>query len=139
VDVAGNPGEWAYVPSFRLTGVAQSSSAVRYAGTWRTSRSATWWGGTARSSSAKGATVRYTFTGRSIAWVGLTAATRGRAAVYINGAYKATVDLSSTTTRKQVVVWSMNWPTSATRTITIKVLGTAGRPRVDVDGFIVRS
>jgi hypothetical protein len=35
------------------------------------------------------------------------------------------------------LIWSANYTTSATRTITIKVLGTSGRPRVDVDGFIV--
>jgi hypothetical protein len=43
------------------------------------------------------------------------------------------------TTKKQTIVWASSWSTSAKRTITIKVLGTAGRPRVDVDGFIVGS
>jgi hypothetical protein len=140
VDAAGNVGAWAYGATFKLSGVQQSSSAVHYHGTWATSTSATtWWGGTARASSAKGATASYTFTGRSIAWVGLKAATRGKAAVYINGVYKATVDLASATTKKQVVIWSGRWSSSATRTITIKVLGTSGRPRVDVDGFLVGS
>jgi hypothetical protein len=52
---------------------------------------------------------------------------------------KATVDLYSATTLRQRIVWSANYSTSATRTVTIKVLGTSGRPRVDVDGFIVGS
>jgi len=64
---------------------------------------------------------------------------RGKANVYVNDVYKTTVDLYSATTLKQRVVWSANYSTSATRTITIKVLGTAGRPRVDIDGFIVGS
>ena len=139
IDTAGNAGAWTYGSTFRLTGVTQSSSAVRYAGTWATSTSTTWWGGTARSSSKAGSTASYTFTGRSIAWVGLKGIGRGKANVYVNGVLKATVDLYSATTRKQVVVWSANYSTSATRTITIKVLGTSGRPRVDIDGFIVRS
>ena len=57
----------------------------------------------------------------------------------MNGVYKATVDLYSATTKKQLIAWSANYSTSATRTLTIKVLGTSGRPRVDVDGFIVCS
>jgi hypothetical protein len=140
VDKAGNTGAWSYGSTFKLTGVSQSSSAVHYLGRWSSSTStSTWWGGTAKSSSTKGATVSYRFTGRSIAWIGLKATTRGKANVYINGVLKATVNLYSATTRKQVVVWSVNYATSATRTITIKVLGTSGRPRVDIDGFIVGS
>lgn len=139
VDKAGNIGAWAYGPTFRLSAVSQSSSAVRYAGTWATSTSTTWWGGTARASSRAGSTASFTFTGRSIAWVGLKGVGRGKAAVYVNGVYKATVDLYSATTKKQLIVWSANYGASATRTVTIKVLGTAGRPRVDVDGFIVGS
>jgi hypothetical protein len=86
-----------------------------------------------------GSTASYTFTGRSIAWVSLKASNRGKANVYVNGVLKATIDLYSATTTKQLVVWSANYSTSATRTVTIKVLGTSGRPRVDVDGFIVGS
>lgn len=139
VDLAGNTSLPANGSTFRLSSVQQSSSAVVYHGTWATSTSTIWWGGTARSSSTKGSTVSYTFTGRSIAWVGLTASNRGKAYVYINGVLKAAVDLYSPTTLKQRVVWAANYSTSATRTITIKVVGTSGRPRVDVDGFVVGS
>jgi hypothetical protein len=137
VDRAGNVGAWAYGSTFRVTGISQASSAVHYRGSWTTSTATTWWGGTARSSSTKGSTVSYTFTGKSIAWVGLKAATRGKANVYVNGVLKATVDLYSPTTLRQRIVWSANYSTSATRTVTIKILGTSGRPRVDVDGFVV--
>jgi hypothetical protein len=139
IDQAGNVGSWIYGSTFRITAVSQSSSSVRYGGTWANSTSTTWWGGTARSSSTKGSTASFTFTGRSIAWVGLKAANRGKAYVYINGVLKATVDLYSATTLKQRLVWSASYSTSATRTITIRVLGTSGRPRVDVDGFLVGS
>jgi hypothetical protein len=137
-DTAGNTGPWTYGTSFRLTAVSQASGAVRYAGTWATSTSATTWlGGTAKNSSRAWSTASYRFTGKSIAWVGLKGPGRGKASVYVNGVWKATVDLYSATTLKQRIVWSANYSTSATRTITIKVLGTAGRPRVDIDGFIV--
>ncbi|MEA2607576.1 MAG: hypothetical protein QOI00_2333, partial [Chloroflexota bacterium] len=124
VDNAGNVGIWAYGSSLKLFGVPQSSSAVHYFGSWATVSSTTWWGGTARRSSSAGATARYTFTGRSIALVGLMASNRGKAQVYVNGVLKATIDLYSATTLKQRIVWSANYSTSATRTVTIKVLGT---------------
>jgi endo-1,3-1,4-beta-glycanase ExoK len=137
VDNAGNVGAWSYGPTSRISAVSQSSRSVHYAGTWSGSTSTMWWGGTARSSSRAGSSATYTFTGRSIAWVGLKAVNRGKARVYVNGVLKATVDLYSTTTLKQRIVWSINYATSASRTVRIAVLGTAGRPRVDIDGFIV--
>jgi hypothetical protein len=139
IDRAGNVGGWAYGTTFRVTAVSQANASVHYRGTWATSTSSGWWGGTAKSSSTKGSTASFTFTGRSIAWVGLKAATRGKANVYVNGVLKATVNLYSATTLRQRIVWSANYATSATRTITIKVVGTAGRPRVDIDGFLVGS
>jgi len=139
IDKAGNTGAWAFGPVFKIGGVSQAYSAVHYTGTWASSTSPTWWGGTAKSSSKAGSTASYTFTGRSIGWVSLKATNRGKAQVFVNGVLKATVDLYSATTQKQTVVWSINYATSASRTVTIKVLGTAGRPRVDVDGFIVGS
>ena len=57
--------------------------------------------------------------------------------MYVNGVLKATVDLGSAITLKQRILWSANYTSSATRTVTIKVLGTSGRARVDIDGFIV--
>ncbi|MEO5939555.1 MAG: hypothetical protein ABIZ72_01525 [Candidatus Limnocylindrales bacterium] len=139
VDRAGNQSPWAYGTAFKVRSFQQSSSLVHYRGTWSTSTWSGWWGGTARSSSTKGSTASFTFTGRSIAWVGLKAATRGKAYVYVNGVLKATVNLYSATTLRQRIVWSANYAASATRTITIKVVGTAGRPRVDIDCFIVAS
>jgi hypothetical protein len=138
IDRAGNIGLKSIGPSFRITAVQQSSSAVRYAGSWTTSTSATtWWGGTARHSSKAGSTAKFSFVGRSIAWVGLKGVGRGRAQIFVNGVLKATVDLYSSTTLNKRVIWSAVYSASGTRTITIKVLGTSGRPRVDIDGFIV--
>jgi hypothetical protein len=117
--------------------VSQAYSAVHYGGTWTTSTSSIWWGETAKWSSKAGSTVSYTFTGKSISWVGLKAANRGKVKVYVNGVLTATVDLYAATTQKQMLVWTASYATAASRTVTIKVLGTAGRPRVDIDGFIV--
>ena len=37
------------------------------------------------------------------------------------------------------IVWSQDWATSARRTVEVRIVGTAGRSRVDVDGFITVS
>jgi hypothetical protein len=140
IDTAGNIGAWAYGPTSRLRAISQSIPAVHYHGSWTTVTSSTiWWGGTARSSSTAGSTVSYTFTGRSIAWVGVKAPTRGKARIYVDGALQGTVDLWLSTVHKQHLIWQKTWSTAASRTITIQVLGTVNRPRIDVDGFIVGS
>ncbi len=78
-------------------------------------------------------------TGRSVGWVAVRGPSRRRASVSVNASVVATVDLYSTTVHAQRIVWSANWSTSATRTVTIRVSGTAGHPRVDLDGWVVGS
>ncbi len=138
-DAAGNTSGWMYGSAFRLTALQQTATAVTYSGVWSNSTSTTWWGGTAKASSVAGATAKVKFTGRRFAWIGLKAANRGKAQVFVNGVLTATVDLYNATQQGQRVVWGGTWATAAARTITIKVLGTSGRPRVDVDGFVVGS
>ena len=50
----------------------------------------------------------------------------------------ATVDLSSSRTRSRQVVYAANGLSGGvSHTLEVKVLGTSGRPRVDVDAFVV--
>jgi beta-glucanase (GH16 family) len=137
IDSKGNVGAWAYSPKTRIGAVSQSGSSMDYDGSWMSSTSTVWWGGTARSSSKGGSTLTFTFTGRSIAWISLEAPDRGKASVYVDGVLRETVDLQASSILRQRVVWSANYPTLDTRRVTIRVAGTSGRPRVDVDGFIV--
>jgi hypothetical protein len=57
--------------------------------------------------------------------------------VYIDGVKVLTVDTYASTAQARRIVWSMTWPTSATRTILIRVAGTANRPAVSLDGLII--
>jgi hypothetical protein len=93
-------------------------------------------GGATRWSKRRGAIAKLTFTGRSIAWVAPVSAKRGKAKVYIDGVAVAKVDLRASA-RQRVLVFSRRWANAGTHTIKIKVLGTAGRPRVDLDGLVV--
>jgi CSLREA domain-containing protein len=123
-------------PAIQAALVQQTSSSLHWAGTWSTGRSSAYSGGSARYATRAGASVSYTFTGRNIALVTTRAATRGSIRVYINGTLRATVDLGGASAHG-FVAWQARFSTSATRTIKVVVVGTKGRPRVDIDGFVV--
>jgi Concanavalin A-like lectin/glucanases superfamily len=137
IDRAGNPSSWVSGPTFRIAHYGETSTRLRYSGTWAITRSTAFWGGQAKASSSAGARATISVTGRSVEWVARKAPTRGKAQVYVNGVLKATVDLYASSYQNQRVVWAANWSTSATRTVSIRVLGTSGRPRVEVDAIVV--
>jgi hypothetical protein len=137
VDPAGGLGPWAQqAASIRLTGYQQTSTAVTYRGTWTTSTPSGAWGGSLKGSSARGATAAFKFTGRGAALVARTGPTRGIATIWVDGIKVATVNLYGAAWHSQRVVWRGAWASSATRTVVVRVSGTAGRPRVEVDGFL---
>jgi hypothetical protein len=137
-DRAGNLGAFVAGATFRVLGVQEWSSSIRYAGSWARRTSEVSWGGAAEESTAAGSTATFTFTGRSVGWVSSTSPNRGRATVYVGGTYVATIDLYAASLHSPRLVWARTWSTSATRTITIRVSGLpTGRPRVPVDAFVV--
>jgi hypothetical protein len=137
VDRDGAIGAWVAGPTLSPRLIPQSSAAVRYHGAWSTTSSTRFSGGTARYARTAGASASYTFSGRSVSLVSTRALTRGKARIYVNGAYVTTIDLAAAPAGYRAVVWSRTWSTSVTRTVTIVVAGTKGRPRVDVDAFAV--
>lgn len=135
-DAAGNTSAWAYGPTFKVLMSQDTSTAIHYStsswGLTTTSRAS---GGTLHYTSKAGAWATQTFTGTGIAWVSYKGPTRGEARVYVDGAYAATVNLYQATSVGKVVVFAKAWSTSGTHTIRIVALGTAGHPRIDLDGF----
>jgi hypothetical protein len=136
IDNAGNVGAWATGQAFRVSRYSESNGAIHYSRGWSIVSSQAYWGGAAKKSSTAGARASITFTGRSIAWVARTGPNRGRAAIYVNGTKVATVDLYSATAQAQRVVWARSWTSSVSRTVSIRVAGTAGRPRIDLDALV---
>ena len=41
------------------------------------------------------------------------------------------------TTKYRALAWQKTWSTSGTQTVKLVVVGTSGRPRVDLDAFAV--
>jgi hypothetical protein len=135
IDRAGNWSPWVEGPVLRPVFVDDRAATIR--GSWTRRSSSAWLLGSTRTSFSRGASASYTFTGTAIAWMAAVGPTRGRATVSIDGRIIGTVDLRASTvqTRRQAFTWATRTP--GPHTIRIVVSGTAGRPRVDVDGFLV--
>jgi hypothetical protein len=78
-----------------------------------------------------------TFNGRGIAWIASESKSRGKASVYIDGTYVATVDLGRSSALHRSIVFTRTWATSREHKLSIRVQGTKGRHRVDVDAFVI--
>jgi hypothetical protein len=135
-DNAGNKSDPVVGPPFSALLTQDSASSIAYTGAWRTRSASSASGGTLRFAKARGATATLSFSGRAVAWVSKRARRRGKAKVFIDGVYAATVNLRGRATPR-VLVFSQAWASVGTHTITIRVLHTRLRPRVDLDAFIV--
>jgi hypothetical protein len=137
VDFAGNKGAWTYGSTFSTALVQQTSSSVTFSRDWKTLKDARYSGGSTRVRSIRGAAARYRFTGRAVGLVSTLGATRGKARIYVDDHYVATIDLKASATTYRSVVWSKSWTSRGTHTVRVVVVGTSGRPRIDVDAFAV--
>lgn len=136
-DSAGNWSLWTYGTRFTVSDYHASHANLSYSGSWTVQKLTAAWGGGVRYTRAAVARARLTFTGRSIAWVSHKGPTRGKATVYVDGAYVATVDLYSGTLTARRLAFTRTWSATGSHTIEIRAAGTSGRPRVDVDQFAV--
>ncbi|MFD4502679.1 N-acetylmuramoyl-L-alanine amidase [Streptomyces sp. NPDC058457] len=130
-DVAGNATG---ASVHRTPNIIQETSTTR-TGTWTHKSSTSYLGGYSYGASSAGASISWTFTGRSVAWIVSRAATSGQAYIYVDGTKVTTVDLKSSTTLYRQAIWTKTWSTSAKHTLKIVVVGTAGRPTVTTDGI----
>ena len=138
VDANGIWSAFAYGTAFSVGEYQEDYSADNPAltGTWTHAAWASASNGFLSISSTPGARASFTFTGTSVAWIASKATNRGQARVYIDGALASTVDLYRASTLAKSIAFSRSWTASGTHTITVEVVGTAGRPAVDVDSFV---
>ena len=136
-DAAGNVSAWAETWLLKPSLLQQSSTAITYRGSWFTANAGSYAGGSVRSTRSAGASATYTVSGRGVALVTSTAPDRGKLKVYLDGTYVRTIDLYAPSPAYRVVAFSQLFAGSGTHTIKLVALGTAGRPRVDLDAFAV--
>ncbi|MEQ1831515.1 MAG: choice-of-anchor D domain-containing protein [Candidatus Eisenbacteria bacterium] len=138
---------WTTAPAFALTPLDQTSTQVKFNGTWTNANVAAAYGGSVRFSTNNRSKVelpnRAQFTIRgSIAWIATMGPDRGRAAVSIDKGVPVTVDLYSPVVRQAVVAFAVNDLASGRQhSISVQVLGTRNVAsvgvRVDMDGFVL--
>ena len=136
VDRLGHRGAYVLGPAVRPVIREETTHAITYHGRWALSYSGSALGHEVMRTTAAGATATFTMTGRAAAIVAPRGPGRGKAAVYVDGQYVLTIDLGSSTYHPATIVFGISWSTSGRHLITIRALGTHGRPAVDVDAVV---
>ena len=135
-DKVGRASAWATGPTLTPTVAQETSSSADYGGAWVSASHADYLGGKVLASQAKGSDVTFTFDGPSFGLVGPTGPTRGKANLYLDGDLLLTIDTYSSSFKARRVIQTI-FTSDDRHTITVRVLGTTGRPWVAVDAFFV--
>ena len=135
IDAAGNRSDYGYSAVFSPK--VFDDNAVTTTTGWNRYNWTSAYGGSAITSSTAGATAQFTFTGRGVALVGPKFSTAGQVRVYVDGTFVQTVDLYAASLTSQVTSFAWYWNANGTHTVKVEVVGTTGRPRVDIDAFAV--
>ena len=136
-DIAGNTGDWAAAAALRVSVTAESGTGTSRSSGWARYSSTRALGGSALYATRAGAWLRYRFTGSAVALVGARGPTRGTAAIYVDGAYVRTVDAYAPSASGRWILFARRLDPTRTHVIELRLKGTWGRPRFDVDGFLV--
>jgi serine protease len=136
-DGAGNWGAWASGPTIKPIDYSDSSKYIGYAGTWYRAAWKPAEAGSVTVASKRGATASFTFTGRGIAWIASQGTTRGQADVWLDGSYVGRVNLYRKASAGRMVAFSTLVSTGTRHTLQVVAVGTAGHPKIDVDGFVL--
>jgi len=135
-DTKGNTSAWLEGGLVRAKVYQQTSTTIRWSGTWHSATTSSASGGSTRYATTRGASATFSFTGTSVAWVSTKGPTRGAAAIYVDGAYVKTISMYASSGHSRAIVYAKSWSTSGTHTLRVVVSGTAGHARVDVDAFV---
>jgi hypothetical protein len=146
-DCAGNwssndPESWPHDRYINQNNISNNvvtfdQTAAHYTGSWTNSNCTCFVDGTTSHSSTAGASATFSYNGYVFGWVTETGPTRGSAKIYQDGVLKATISTYSATNSGAKVMWANWFSPGGHHTIKIVVVGTAGHPRVDIDGFLV--
>jgi hypothetical protein len=115
----------------------ERSAAIAYTGTWRPAKHDGYGGGAVAYATSSGASATFSFSGKNVTWNGPTGPTRGKAKVYVDGAYVRTVDLYRRSFDARATLFRTGWKSSGEHTLKIVVVGTKGHSMVAIDDFVV--
>lgn len=133
-DGRGNASDWQVRSPFVVKLAQESSGGYVRSGTWSIVKDAHLSGRASRRATAKGAKVTYSFSGRTIAWVGTRGSKGGRAQIRIDGVLVATVDTHAGSTSYRRTLFAKTLASGGSHKIELRVLGDGF---VDLDAFVV--
>ncbi len=136
-DIVGNWSPWVAGAPLKLVAVQDNSSALRYSAGWYRGTSAYASGGTMAWSKRAGASVSVSTTARTLAFVAPVSNARGQARIYVDNVLQTTISLWASSGSSRRVLWVKTMPSYGLKTLRIEVVGTAGRPRIDVDAVLL--
>ncbi len=135
-DNAGNTSAGKSGSTYKLSLLQENAAAIKYSSGWTRQKLTGANGGSVDFATAAGKTATLSFTGIQAAWVSTQGPTRGSASIQRDSQPKATVNTHTSTPKTAEIVHVVHGP-SGSHKLLIKVLGTAGHPRIDIDAFIV--
>jgi parallel beta-helix repeat protein len=128
---------WRNGPRVTLDRYGDTSGSLDWNGTWVDSGRTGAFGNSVKSTWSKGASVTLRFNGRSVAVIAPRGPTSGQAVVTLDGKeYPIDLYRSSTEVRRIVFHAALLSP-DFTHVLTVRNLGLASRPRIDIDGVAV--
>jgi Pro-kumamolisin, activation domain len=138
-DNAGNTSARKVGATYTLSLFQENSTKIKYTATgWTRQKLTGANGGYVKYATVAGKTATFSFTGGQVAWVSTLGPTRGSATVKLDSGTATTVNMNATKAKTAQVVSVMTGSSGAHKLV-VKVLGTHGHPRVDVDAFVVLS
>jgi hypothetical protein len=120
------------------TVVPFDQNVAQYTRGWTTEARTGRWLGSIAGTTTAGAQALVALTGNVYYVIGERCTTCGRLRVYVDGVLKATVDTHAPTYQQRQVLWSGTFATAAKRNLRVQAVGTAGHPRVNLDGFAAK-
>ncbi len=135
-DNAGNTSAAKTGSIYKLSLAQENSSAIKYSTGWKRQKLTGAFGGQVEYATAAGKTATLTIKGTQIAWVSTQGPTRGSASVKLDSGSAKTIN-THTSSPKTAEIVDVVSAAAGSHTLVIKVLGTSGHPRVDIDAFLI--
>jgi hypothetical protein len=115
----------------------EATSLATYSSGWKLASISSASGDRTKYAKVRDALSTFTFTGRAVSLVAPRSSSRGKAQIRVDGVLVATVNLYRSSTDARRHVWSRSWSAEGTHVVSVRVLGTSGHPRFDIDAWTV--
>jgi hypothetical protein len=134
-DRAGNATDYVQSTTFKPAFTQAEGATLK--GGWSKATRTTASGEETRYSRNKGAKASFEFDGSAVGLVAPEGPGLGKARIRVDGVEVAILDFGAPRLQDRRVVFRRGWATTGHHTISVEVLATKGRPRVEVDAFVV--